>query len=518
MRNGKDRRMGLVIAPSAGQRGDVMIELLEQQKKLTANQWKLICTANLADLLDFFDFFLIGYVAAALTKQWSLTYWEGGAILLASGLGAVPGAFFWGWLGDKIGRRTVFMMSAITISLATGVMVFTPGQDGFVPGWLFLMFFRFFVGVGNAGIFTIDLPLVQEFIPAYKRGWVSALITTLLPAGSMLAGLAAWQLLPIVGWRGLFLVGLVPLVLVFMIRWWVPESPRWLMRMGRQEEARRSLAWALMIDPKEIALPATVPEAEKTRWVELFKYPRLVATGCLTGLTQTGGASLGLWGPTLLVLVLVPKIAPERAAFLMIFVNLAGVLGRFSITALIEPMGRRGSGTVYCVLAAVLMAAAGYLYDVYIFGASLFFILMVAQSFFGSAVYTVVGPYMAEIWPARLRASGMGLSYGVGNCGKFVGPLGLGAHHGCGRCDQARRAQPRHARPGTELLRRLVHPRRDRVLGVRVRTQGSHVRRDRRQTRCASADRCRGRSHTRRVTTRSGTCAKAGRTGGERPD
>src|SRR5262245_16336081 len=222
--------------------GNVMIQLLDQQKKLTINQWKLICTANLADLLDFFDFFLIGYVTAALTKQWSLTYWEGGGILLASGLGAVPGAFFWGWLGDKIGRRTVFIMSAVTISLATGLMVFTPGQDGFVPGWLFLMFFRFFVGVGNAGIFTIDLPLVQEFIPAYKRGWVSALITTLLPGGSMLAGFAAWQLLPIVGWRGLFLVGLVPLVLVFMIRYWVPESPRWLVPKGRQDEAARSSA------------------------------------------------------------------------------------------------------------------------------------------------------------------------------------------------------------------------------------------------------------------------------------
>src|ERR1700729_140211 len=150
-------------------------------------------------------------------------------------------------------------------------MVFTPGQDGFVPGWLFLMFFRFFVGVGNAGIFTIDLPLVQEFIPAYKRGWVSALITTLLPAGSMLAGLVACQLLPIVGWRGLFVVGLVPLVLVFMIRYWVPESPRWLMRMGRHEEARQSLGWALMIDPNLIALPVTAGVAEPTRWVELFK-------------------------------------------------------------------------------------------------------------------------------------------------------------------------------------------------------------------------------------------------------
>src|SRR5216684_3059235 len=323
-----------------------MIERLEQQKKLTSNQWKLICTANVADLLDFFDFFLIGYVAAALTKQWSLTYLEGGAILLASGIGAPPGAFFWGWLGDRIGRRTVFIWSAVTISLATGVMVFTPGPDALVPGWLFLMFFRIFVGVGNAGIYTIDLPLVQEFIPAYKRGWVSALVTTMLPAGGMLAGLAAWLLLPIVGWRGLFLVGLVPLVLVFMIRYWVPESPRWLMRMGRMEEARKSLAWALMIDAKEIDLPTALPAVETTRWLDLFKYPRLVASGCLTGLTQTGDASLGLWGPTLLVLVLVPKITPEHAAFLMIFVNLAGILGRFSITALIEPLGRRGSGTI----------------------------------------------------------------------------------------------------------------------------------------------------------------------------
>src|SRR5215469_5952104 len=139
-----------------------MIERLEQQKKLTANQWKLICTANVADLLDFFDFFLIGYVTAALTKQWSLTYWEGGAILLASGIGAPPGAFFWGWLGDRIGRRTVFILSAITIALATGVMYFTPGQDAFIPGWLFLVTSPALLGLGNAGIYPKDRPLVRE--------------------------------------------------------------------------------------------------------------------------------------------------------------------------------------------------------------------------------------------------------------------------------------------------------------------------------------------------------------------
>jgi putative MFS transporter len=186
-----------------------------------------------------------------------------------------------------------------------------------------------------------------------------------------------------------------------------------------------------MIDPKEIALPATAPPAETTRWLELFKYPRLVAAGCLTGLTQTGGSSLGLWGATLLVIVL--NTNPAHAAFLMIFVNLAGILGRFSITALIEPMGRRGSGTLYCVMSAILIVLAGYLYDAYIGSWSVFYMLIVAQAFFSSAIYSVVGPYMAEIWPARLRSSGMGFCYGVGNIGgKVLGPAGLALIMGAG--------------------------------------------------------------------------------------
>jgi putative MFS transporter len=350
---------------------------------------------------------------------------------LASGLGAAPGAMIWGWLGDKIGRRTVFIWSSVMISLATGIMAFTPGPDAMVPGWLFLVFFRFFVGLGNAGIFTIDFALVQEFVPAHKRGWVSALITTLLPGGSLLAGVISAWLLPAIGWRGLFVIGLSPLVLVLMIRYWVPESPRWLMRMGRMEEARKSLAWALMIDPKEIELPKTVPVSEPTRWLDLFKYPRLVAASMLTGLTQTGSSSLGLWGATLLVIVL--NTDPAHAAFLMIFVNLAGIIGRFTITALIEPMGRRGSGTLFCVMAGALIVAAGYSYDVYIGTWSLFYVLIVGQGFFSSAIYSCVGPYMTELWPARLRSTGMGLGYGVGNLGgKIFGPLGLALIMGAG--------------------------------------------------------------------------------------
>ena len=90
-----------------------MLERLEQQKKLTANQWRIIATANVGDMLDFFDFFLIGYVLAFILKDWHITYGQSALILISAGLGAVPGAFFWGWMGDRIGRRTVFILTAL---------------------------------------------------------------------------------------------------------------------------------------------------------------------------------------------------------------------------------------------------------------------------------------------------------------------------------------------------------------------------------------------------------------------
>jgi putative MFS transporter len=400
-----------------------MLERLEQQKKLTANQWRIILTANLGDMLDFFDFFLIGYVLAFILKDWQLTYGQSAIILISAGLGAVPGAFFWGWMGDRIGRRTVFILTALNVALATGVMYFTPGQDAFIPGWIFLAFFRFFVGFGNAGMIAVDIPLVQEFVPTAKRGWVSGLTTVLLPAGNVMGAIAGAYLAPVIGWRGLFLVGLTPALLVLMIRYWVPESPRYLMRVGRFEEARKSLAWALQCDPNEIDLPSAPPEEEKTRWRELFRYPRSMAAACLIALSQTGGVGILMWITALFVMVL--KITPAEASYLMIWVGLLGIVGRLVASWMSDAFGRRASGFVIGMCGAVSMALAGYWYDLYIGTLSVFFLLIMVQRFFGDASYAIIGPYIAEVWPNRLRASGMGFSYGIGNLGKIIGPLGL---------------------------------------------------------------------------------------------
>src|ERR1700738_1081015 len=400
-----------------------MLERLERQEKLTANQWRIIATANVGDMLDFFDFFLIGHVLAFILKDWQITYGQSAVILISAGLGAVLGGFFWGWMGDRIGRRKVFILTALNVAFATGIMFFTPDPGGWISGWIFLSFFRFFVGFGNAGLIAVDIPLVQEFVPTYKRGWVSGLTTVLLPAGNILGAVSGAFLAPIIGWRGLFLVGLTPALRVLMIRYWVPESPRWLMRMGRHEEARRSLAWALQCDPREIELPTLPPEVEKTSWRELFKYPRSMVAACLVALSQTGGVGILMWITTLFVMVL--QITPAEASYLMIYVGILGIIGRLVASWMSDALGRRVSGFLIGTGGALAMALAGYYHDAYIGTVSVFFVLIMIQRFFGDASYAIIGPYLAEVWPNRLRASGMGFSYGIGNLGKIIGPLGL---------------------------------------------------------------------------------------------
>jgi MFS transporter, putative metabolite:H+ symporter len=395
-----------------------MLELLEKQESLTTNQWKIFVACLFTIMLDFFDFGLIGFVLAFFVSDWHLTYGQSALILFSSGVASVPGGIVFGWLGDKIGRRKVFMITILTFSLATGVMALTP--EG---GWLFLAVMRFIVGLGVAGVAAVDLPLLQEFLPASKRGWISGLSIGLVPGGGLLAASLSAFVGPIIGWRGLFAVGLLPALMAFVIRVWVPESPRWLIGRGRIEEARRSLAWALQISPEEIALPTSLAEPVKAPWLELFKYPRSIAAGCLTGLSQTGGVGLSLWSVTLLMLVL--KVSPADASFLMIWTTLIGILGRGFGSWLSDALGRRYAGVLSCLLAAVTMSLAGYLHDLYLGTISVFYLLLLINSFFGNGNYAIVFPYMAELWPAKLRASGFGLVYGASNLGKFIGPAGL---------------------------------------------------------------------------------------------
>src|SRR5947209_19813833 len=97
-----------------------MFEMLDQRASLTGNQIKILAAAIIGDALEFFDYFLIAFVLAFLIGPWKLTFGQSAIVLMSSGIGAILGAYAWGWLADRIGPRKVFMGTVLDFSLATG--------------------------------------------------------------------------------------------------------------------------------------------------------------------------------------------------------------------------------------------------------------------------------------------------------------------------------------------------------------------------------------------------------------
>ena len=399
-----------------------MLEALDNQIGMTANQWKLIAAATFGVVLEFLDYFLIGFVLTFVAGPWHLTFGQSSVILLSSGVGSMLGAFFFGRLADRIGRRKVFLQTISLFTLGTAALIVTPDSEVF--GWIYLTVFRFLIGFGAGGLYCVDLPLVQEFMPTRKRGLVSGLVTSAVPMGFLIGSALVAFVAPYTGWRGLMAICVALSAVTLLMRSWVPESPRWLLLSRQADKARDSVAWALQVAPTTLPLSDLPPAGLSQGVGDLFRYPRSLAVSWITNLgAQTGYYGLTLWSPTLIVLFL--KVKPAQAAFYMIFVTFAAFAGRIVLSILSERLGRRVTGVICCGGAALILIGAA-LAATMLQGAVVPLLLtLMAAYFLGEGALAIVGPYAAEVWPAALRTTGMGSAYGFGGIGKIIGPLGL---------------------------------------------------------------------------------------------
>jgi putative MFS transporter len=167
-----------------------------------------------------------------------------------------------------------------------------------------------------------------------------------------------------------------------------------------------------------------VPPVQKARFRELFQHPRslLVTWIGILG-EQCGGYGITLWSTTLLVLLL--KIPAAEASYLMIWASVGEFGGRLLFAYLSDKIGRLPCCIADGFGAAVALFAAGFLHNEFIGTASVFWLMICVARFFSGGGFAAIGPYAAEVWPAHLRATGMGSAYGFGSLGKIIGPLGL---------------------------------------------------------------------------------------------
>src|SRR6202166_2719898 len=186
----------------------------------TSEQKHVVAASFLGWMLDAFDFFLLVFVLKDIAQEFnteitSVTF----AILLTLAMRPI-GAYLFGRAADRWGRRPTLMIDVLLYS-------FIEFASGFAPSLTALLVLRAIFGIAMGGEWGVGASLTMESVPPHARGFVSGLLQSGYPTGYFLASIAYGLLFPIIGWRGMFMVGVLPALLVLYIRRRVPESPSW---------------------------------------------------------------------------------------------------------------------------------------------------------------------------------------------------------------------------------------------------------------------------------------------------
>ncbi|HEY1606468.1 MAG TPA: MFS transporter [Allosphingosinicella sp.] len=192
--------------------------MLQELKSLTRSQRSAIWASYLGWTLDAFDYFLMVFMLSAIARDFH-TDVKAVTTGIFLTLAARPlGAFLFGWLAERFGRRPVLMVDIVLFSILELA-------SGFAPSLTTLLVLRFCFGIAMGGEWGLGASLVMESIPAKLRGPVSGLLQSGYPSGYFVASLVFFLLFDTIGWRGMFMVGVAPALLVLLIRIHVEESP-----------------------------------------------------------------------------------------------------------------------------------------------------------------------------------------------------------------------------------------------------------------------------------------------------
>src|SRR5215813_5311265 len=391
-----------------------------EKSRLTARYYVTIVLIVMQEMFEFYDFFLVGYLVSVLAPGWHLTYGQSAMMLLSSGVGAICGALIGGRFADLVGRKRMIWGGGMIFALGAGCIALIP--DG---AWIQFAMLRFVVGFGSMAATTAQNPLIVEITPTRYRTFVSSMMVVPVALGTMFAAMISANLLPVIGWRGVAFTGGVPIVSSLLILWLVPESIRWLLSRGRNADARREAAKLLGVAQSSISLPNALPPPKKSGSMaallgdqKRFWWVVVIWVGI-----STGTYGVALWGPTILSQLL--KIPAHEAAHYFVYVAISSLLGRVMFAVLPLYIGRRGAAIVGTTMATIVMLAIFTFYREFIFGWSVFALLIVFGAAFYSGMFSNISPYVVEVFPVSLGGRAFGLAQAANGVGKILGPVCL---------------------------------------------------------------------------------------------
>jgi len=401
--------------------------------------WRMIVLISLGGVFEFYDLFFTGYVAPGMIKSGLFTPESlgpfaalqtiavagFGTFVFATFAGLWVGALFLGQIADRMGRRTIFVWSLVWYMVCSAIMAFQ--TTGFS-----LVIWRFIAGIGlGIELVTIDA-YIAELIPRHERGRAFSTNQVITYCAVPLVAFLAWQLVPLQplgfdGWRWVVLIGSVGAVVVFALQLGIPESPRWLAKHGRNEEAERVVAKIEAGVEAELGrpLPPPVPEppeGESTgSLAEAFEPPYRARTIMLSvfNFAQTiGFYGFAAWVPTLLIARGIHVTASLEYAFIIAIANPFGPLLGTLFSDKIERKWQIVGGAAGMLICMTIFAQLNDPTVLIVFGVLFTLCANVMSYSFHN--------YQAELYPTRIRARAIGFVYSWSRLSAAFAGLAIG--------------------------------------------------------------------------------------------
>ena len=416
--------------------GTVETDIPQRLDRLPWSGWhtRIIVALGTSWLLDGLEVTIVGSLSGVLQSKQGLSLTDPQVTAAATTylLGAVLGALFFGWLTDRLGRRRLFLITLATYSIATVATAFS-------HGFLYFAIVRFFTGFGIGGEYAAINSAVDELIPGKVRGTVDLIVNGTFWVGASIGAIATFFLLHSggsvqhIGWRFAFGIGGILGGAVLLLRLGVPESPRWLMLRGHEEEANRVVedieAKASKGNPR--SLPPVegdklkIEVRDHTPWGDIFKNMigenrsrSLLSLVLMVAQSFFFNAVFFTYG---LVVKKFFHISDNDLPMHLLPFALGSFFGPLILSKLFDKLGRKPMITATYGIAGLLLVVALIPFGMGVIGARglgiIFTLIFFVASSAASAAYLTV----SEIFPLEIRAFAIAVFYSLGT---LIGGVG----------------------------------------------------------------------------------------------
>jgi putative MFS transporter len=379
-------------------------------------QWRLLCIFGLVWAADAMQVIAVGFAAPSIALTFDIdrvTALNVGTVFF---LGMFVGAFFFGRLADRIGRKWV-LIATVAMDAVFGL------ASVFTGDFTVLLILRFLTGIAVGGTLPVDYAMMAEFLPPRSRGRWLVWLEGFWAIGTIIVALTAWSAASLeaaAAWRWIFLVAALPALIGFFLRFWIPESPMYLVRKGRQAEAREVINRILRTNG-ESPLPADVH-------LKPAQVPAGVAHSILSPqLRRTTLGVMAVWFMVSLsyygVFIWVPgQLATEGFGFVrgygfLVILALAQIPGYALAAWGVDAVGRRPT-----LMAFLLLSAAGCFLFTVASGTAMVAASLIIMSFALLGTWGALYAFTPELYPTHLRGTGMGTAGAVARLGGILAP------------------------------------------------------------------------------------------------